>query len=87
MLQNQNILPETRFNRHRTGAIATFFMYAALATLYIVIGGAVLLFQKYWRDFPTGMKIAFGVLCMVYGLFRLYRAFEIYREKMEETTD
>ena len=77
-------MPENRFNRHRAGAYAAFLMYASLAVLYLIIGGAVLGFQKYWLNFPTGVKIAFGVLCILYGLFRLYRAYEIYKEKIGE---
>lgn len=78
---------ESRFNRHRTGALATFLMYASLGVLYIFIGAAILLFQQYWRDFPFSVKLAFSILCILYGLFRLYRAYEIYREKIEEATD
>ncbi|MFN7115871.1 MAG: hypothetical protein ACK4TA_03680 [Saprospiraceae bacterium] len=77
-------MQETRFNRHRTGALAIFLMYASLAGLYIAVGAAVLIFQKYWRDFPVGMKIAFGVLCLLYGLFRLYRAYSNYQDKQAD---
>ncbi len=76
--------PNSRFNRHQSGAFAVFLMYAGLAALYILIGAAVLIFQQYWRDFQIELKIAFGVLCLVYGCFRLYRAYRNYREKLDE---
>ncbi|NUN99145.1 MAG: hypothetical protein HUU01_00880 [Saprospiraceae bacterium] len=70
-------------NRHQEKAFALFLLYAGLALLYISIGGAVLIFHRYWSDFSIGMKIAFGLLCIVYGSFRLYRAYDTYQHKIE----
>ncbi|MFM9948443.1 MAG: hypothetical protein ACKV1O_10935 [Saprospiraceae bacterium] len=75
---------ESRVNRYRTRAMAIFLLYAGLAFLYISIGGAVLIFNSYWSDFSIGTKIAFGILCIAYGLFRMYRAYVSYQQKLEE---
>ena len=79
------IMLNKRFNRHRTGALAVFVMYASLAVLYILVGAAVLVFQQYWIEVPTHFKITFGVMCLGYGLFRLYRAWTAYREDTVES--
>jgi len=75
---------ESRVSRYRTRAMAIFLLYSGLAFLYISIGGAVLIFHSYWSDFSLGAKIAFGILCIAYGLFRLYRAYVSYQQKLEE---
>ncbi len=75
---------ENQSSRYQKQAFASFLLYAVLAFLYIFIGGSVLLFPKYWSDFPTAAKLAFGFLCIAYGCFRLYRAYDAYRQKMAE---
>ncbi len=84
-IMNRSMLQEeNRINRYRARALAIFLLYAGLALLYISIGGAVLIFNSYWSDFSIGPKIAFGILCIAYGLFRLYRANVSYQQKLEE---
>lgn len=73
--------------RARTRAFAIFLIYASLAFLYISIGGSVLIFQNYWSDFSMEIKIAFGILCIAYGLFRLYRAYDTYQQKIAESEE
>ncbi len=84
VMNNSTPQEETQLTRHRARVLAILLLYAGLAFLYISIGGAVLIFHSYWSDFSIGMKIAFGILCIAYGLFRLYRAYDTYQQKLEE---
>lgn len=56
------------------------FMLATLAVLYIVMGGVILSARNFW-DLPFAIQLAFGVLCIVYGCYRLYRAYVRYKEQ------
>jgi hypothetical protein len=76
--------PLSRFDRHRTGALAGLVLYGSVAALYLTMGAIVLLYQRYWQGYPTELKVAFGVLCLAYGAFRAYRAIQTYQEKVKE---
>jgi hypothetical protein len=55
-----------------------FLFKSLLAVLYIVMG-IVIFFIKdrpAFDTYPQSVKIAFSVLCMAYGAFRLYRALQ-----------
>jgi hypothetical protein len=55
-----------------------FLFKSLLAVLYIVMG-IVIFFIKdrpAFGSYPQSVKIAFSVLCIVYGSFRLYRALQ-----------
>lgn len=55
-----------------------FLFKSTLAALYMVMG-IVIFFIKdrpAFDTYPQTVKIAFSVLCIVYGAFRLYRALQ-----------
>jgi uncharacterized membrane protein YjfL (UPF0719 family) len=54
-----------------------------LAFSYIILG-----FFAYWNrglvtEYPTWAVMAFVVLIVAYGIFRIYRAYTFYQECME----
>jgi putative effector of murein hydrolase len=56
----------------------SFPFLLAVAIAYLVLGCAVIYFQTYFNLDATVVK-AFGGLCIVYGLFRLFRAYNVYQ--------
>jgi hypothetical protein len=54
----------------------SFPFLLAVAIAYLVLGGAVIYFQSAFSLDPNVVK-AFGGLCIVYGLFRLFRAYNM----------
>ncbi len=61
-----------------------FLFKTTLASLYIVMG-IVIFFIKdrpVFAAYPTSVKWAFVSLCIIYGVFRLYRA--LNQDEMEE---
>lgn len=61
-----------------------FLFKCVLGVLYIVMGIVVYYIKDNlaFESYPESLKIAFSVICILYGAFRLYRAFNA--EKMEE---
>lgn len=61
-----------------------FLFKCVLGALYIVMGIVVFYIKdnQAFASYPDGLKIAFSVLCVLYGAFRLYRA--INADKIEE---
>ena len=54
-----------------------------LAVLYIVMGAVILSAKNLW-SLPPAAQIAFGGLCIVYGVYRLYRAYKEFTQKEED---
>lgn len=50
----------------------------SMGVIYIVVGIILLFPKKIGLDlaFNIGFRIAFAVLCMIYGLWRLYRGYK-----------
>lgn len=57
-----------------------------LAVLYVVMGTVILSAQNLW-DLPKIAQTLFGGLCIVYGLYRLYRAYQVFIAKDEIDDD
>lgn len=53
-----------------------------LAALYIIMGVVILSAKNLW-DLPLAAQIAFGSLCIIYGVYRLYRAYKQFTNKEE----
>ena len=53
-----------------------------LAALYIIMGVVILSAKNLW-DLPLAAQIAFGGLCIIYGVYRLYRAYKQFTNKEE----
>ena len=53
-----------------------------LAVLYIVMGAVILSAKNLW-DLPLAAQIAFGGLCIIFGVYRLYRAYKKFTNKEE----
>lgn len=53
-----------------------------LAVLYIVMGAVILSAKNLW-NLPLAAQIAFGGLCILYGVYRLYRAYKEFTQKEE----
>ena len=62
----------------------TALFYFALASLYVVLGAAVLFVPGYLGSLPMFVKSIFGVACVAYGLFRIYRAYHYFKENYEQ---
>ncbi len=71
-------------NKENMSVTLTSIFYAAIAMLYVVLGSAVLFVRGYLGNIPPYAKIIFGVACTAYGVFRLYRAYNYYRENYEQ---
>jgi hypothetical protein len=56
----------------------SFPFLLAVAVAYLVLGGAVIYFHTSFNLDASVVK-AFGGLCIVYGLFRLFRAYNVYQ--------
>ncbi|HET6560217.1 MAG TPA: hypothetical protein VFG54_23010 [Prolixibacteraceae bacterium] len=52
--------------------------------LYLVSGFLVLLKYSVWREEPDMRLSLFGVVVMIYGLFRGYRGYREYKELQED---
>lgn len=50
---------------------------------YIVIGGLVLLYKKFFLPLSNQGSLALGLLLVIYGLYRAYRALK-YMKNNEE---
>ena len=59
-----------------------------LAILYVVMGTVILNAKNLW-DLPKIAQVSFGGLCIVYGIYRLYRAYQefIAKEEIDEDSD
>ncbi len=60
------------------GTKFSFPFLLAVAIAYIIMGCAVMYFQPYF-NLPVNAVYGFGGLCIVYGLFRLYRANSVHK--------
>lgn len=56
-----------------------------LAVLYVVMGMVILSAENLWGLSQIAQAF-FGGLCIVYGFYRLYRAYRVFSTK-EETDD
>lgn len=72
MLFNQQDKRTRQYNNMRS------ILDYSMGVIYIVVG-VILLFPKKLGldlDFNIGFRIAFAVLCMIYGLWRFYRGYK-----------
>jgi uncharacterized membrane protein len=59
----------------------TWYIRSAIAICYILIAICVLLLrEQFVNDFPSWMPWGMAALLIGYGLFRMYRAYEVYQE-------
>jgi len=58
-----------------------FLLRFAIAAGYIILGGALLLLPVNIALLNATTKVLFALLLMAYGIFRLYRAFQLLNEE------
>lgn len=64
------------------------FLYSFfVVVLYLVSGFLVLLKYSVWREEPDMRLSLFGVVVILYGLFRGYRGYKEYKELQEDQDD
>lgn len=52
--------------------------------LYLVMGMLIILRYSVWQD-QSDIKLSlFGVVVIIYGIFRGYRAYKVYQSQKEE---
>ena len=54
-----------------------------LASLYIAMGGFVIYLRARMEDYPQAAVWAFPLVCIAYGLLRMWRAWEFYNAEEE----
>ncbi len=55
-----------------------------LAFSYILLGFFAYLNRGLVTEYPTWAVMAFVMLCVAYGIFRIYRAYTFYQECIEK---
>jgi pilus assembly protein TadC len=53
-----------------------------MAFVYLLMGVVILFFNKFLLPLNNSMRIAFGILLVVYGVFRIYTT--IFKGKSDE---
>lgn len=56
-------------------------MHSAMGMMYIIIGIMVISYQWFILNLDPLVSWALGVVFMLYGIFRTYRAYTIYKEE------
>ena len=63
--------------------LASFIFECVMAVVYVVLS-IILLFTSFFnRSVPEGLRIIVGIVIGLYGLFRVYRAYNKIRERNE----
>ncbi len=58
-----------------------FILRIAIAIGYVLIGAAALFLKNLNLFSSDTLKYGFGILLISYGIFRMYRAFQMYKEE------
>lgn len=59
----------------------SFILRFAIALAYIILGGLLLFSSVTIKIFNSTTQYAFAALLILYGLFRMYRAFKSLKEE------
>lgn len=56
-------------------------MHSAMGLMYILIGVMVISYQWFIVNLDPMVSWAMGIVVILYGIFRTYRAYSIYKEE------
>jgi predicted membrane chloride channel (bestrophin family) len=56
-------------------------MHSAMGLMYLIIGVMVILYQWFIVDLDPIVSWVLGITVILYGVFRTYRAYNIYKDE------
>jgi uncharacterized membrane protein len=57
---------------------------ALMVLIYVCVGVFILWGSEYFNNMSPSMRIFFGILIISYGLFRLYKMIQSFRERQSD---
>ena len=62
-------------DKYKIQKLGLFIFECAMALFYVAISVVLLFTPLFSRSIQEGLRITLGVICGIYGLFRIYRAY------------
>ena len=70
-------------DKYRIQRMGLFVFECFMAIFYVVISIVLLFSPLFNRSIQGGLRISLGVICGLYGIFRIYRAINKITQKYE----